>query len=287
MGIKGVLALALGVALASLAVVQVAGVPDGQAVYAVNAGGPTLVGSDGIKYLADTTPSEERGEVSQYGKQATVSGADPKDMLLYQTERYHTKTFSYTIPIREDGLYALVMKFNEVYFDAPGRKVFEVRLNGQTIRDEVDIYKEVGKNRALDLINEFEVKNNKLVIDGREFPFTGKLELSFVKLPNADNPKICAIAVVKGGSSFVNSFAAKIEDYEDEEEEDIVELDDIADLKKLNSASRGNDPYSYDLQSMAPLLITFGLFFISVYSLTKITGDSNNKKAKTPRKVGK
>ena len=45
------------------------------------------------------------------------------DQILYQTERYHTSTFGYDIPVSEDGWYLLVLKFSEVYFNAPNMKV--------------------------------------------------------------------------------------------------------------------------------------------------------------------
>ena len=47
------------------------------------------------------------------------------DQILYQTERYHTDTFGYDIPVKEDGWYLLVLKFSEVYFNAPNMKVSE------------------------------------------------------------------------------------------------------------------------------------------------------------------
>lgn len=39
--------------------------------------------------------------------------------------RYHTSTFGYDIPVSQDGPYVLVLKFCEVYFDAPGQKVLD------------------------------------------------------------------------------------------------------------------------------------------------------------------
>lgn len=47
----------------------------------------------------------------------------PNDQILYQTERYHHSTFGYDIPVVEDGNYVMVLKFCEVYFNAPNMKV--------------------------------------------------------------------------------------------------------------------------------------------------------------------
>ena len=46
-----------------------------------------------------------------------------EDQILYQTERYDTATFGYDIPVYDDGWYLLVLKFSEVYFNAPNMKV--------------------------------------------------------------------------------------------------------------------------------------------------------------------
>lgn len=45
------------------------------------------------------------------------------DQILYQTERYHNGDFGYSIPLKEDGDYVLVLKFSEVWFNTPNQKV--------------------------------------------------------------------------------------------------------------------------------------------------------------------
>ena len=47
-----------------------------------------------------------------------------QDQTLYQTERYHTATFGYDVPVPGDGWYTLVLKFSEVYFSQPSMKVY-------------------------------------------------------------------------------------------------------------------------------------------------------------------
>lgn len=94
----------------------------GDIVYAVNCGGEAHTDSQGwIHYQADPVSV---GTASDYGKQLVISRVPPPDQILYQTERYHTATFGYDIPVsRGDGNYVLVLKFSEVYFNAPGMKV--------------------------------------------------------------------------------------------------------------------------------------------------------------------
>jgi hypothetical protein len=53
----------------------------------------------------------------------TKEFCDIRLQILYQTERYHTSTFGYDIPVAEDGHYLLILKFSEVYFNAPNMKV--------------------------------------------------------------------------------------------------------------------------------------------------------------------
>ena len=77
----------------------------------------------GIRYKAD---NNHIGISSEFGRSLIISGVGHEDMILYQTERYHTSSFSYNIPIDEDGEYVLVTKYSEVYFNHPGGKVGRV-----------------------------------------------------------------------------------------------------------------------------------------------------------------
>ena len=63
------------------------------------------------------------GEASDYGKTMLIQRVAPQDQVLYQTERFHHDDFSYSIPLKEDGDYVLVLKFCEVWFNAPNQKV--------------------------------------------------------------------------------------------------------------------------------------------------------------------
>lgn len=89
-------------------------------IYAVNCGGPKHTDRYGIKYVAD---NHKVGIASEFGRTLTISRVHPDDMILYQTERYHTTSFSYDIPIVDEGEYILITKFAEVYFTHPNGKV--------------------------------------------------------------------------------------------------------------------------------------------------------------------
>lgn len=119
-------------------------------VYAVNCGGDAHTDSLGIHYERDPLHGKI-GIASDYGKRLLIGRVPPNDQILYQTERYHTNTFGYDIPLNTDGDYVLVLKFCEVYFNAPDQKVFDIVLNGDhTIVSDLDIFDKVGKGVAHD-----------------------------------------------------------------------------------------------------------------------------------------
>ncbi|XP_014787699.2 uncharacterized protein LOC106881727 [Octopus bimaculoides] len=92
----------------------------GEITWAVNCGGGVHTDIHGIRYQADYLKT---GIASDYGKNLMIQRIVPQDQILYQTERYHTSTFGYEIPIKEDGDYVLTLKFCEVWFTSPNQKV--------------------------------------------------------------------------------------------------------------------------------------------------------------------
>ena len=92
----------------------------GEVVYAVNSGGPAHTDLNGVHYQADKLTV---GTSSDFGKSLSIGRVAPADQILYQTERYHFSNFGYNIPIKENGDYVLILKFCEVYFQAPRLKV--------------------------------------------------------------------------------------------------------------------------------------------------------------------
>ncbi len=175
-----------------------AGLNPKNVVYAVNCGGPALKTKDGVRYEADSGFSS--GLASDYGLVNFASIRNTKDSELYQTERYDTQTFSYQVPVPSDGVYTLVLKFSEVYFSSEGEKIFNVRLGDVEVISDLDIFAKVGKGAAYDEFVEFTVLKNQLYINGQLVQkglTAGKLTVDFVK-GFADNPKVNAIALVKG-----------------------------------------------------------------------------------------
>ncbi|MBQ7187898.1 MAG: autotransporter-associated beta strand repeat-containing protein [Kiritimatiellae bacterium] len=68
---------------------------------------------------------------------------------MYQQERY-VATLTITLPNLVAGAdYVVELHLTENYFDATGRRVFNVAINGTTVQQSVDIYKLAGKFKAL------------------------------------------------------------------------------------------------------------------------------------------
>jgi len=97
----------------------------GEVVYAVNSGGPAHTDLNGVHFQADKLTV---GTASDFGKSLSIGRVAPADQILYQTERYHFSNFGYSIPIKENGDYVLILKFCEVYFQGPRLKVRRLEI---------------------------------------------------------------------------------------------------------------------------------------------------------------
>lgn len=98
----------------------------GEIIYALNAGGESFTDSHGIRYRRDYLTV---GTASDYGRMVDIKRVGSADKALYETERYATETFGYTIPMPAgDGDYVLWLKFSEVWFNAPNLKVTILKI---------------------------------------------------------------------------------------------------------------------------------------------------------------
>lgn len=169
-------------------------------IYAINAGGEEHRDVNGILYARDPL-MDKVGIASDYGRQLlSIGRLQSQDEYLYQTERYHTSTFGYDIPTAADGEYVLILKFCEVYFQAPNMKVFDVVLNGDhTVITDLDIYQQVGgRGIAHDEYVYFSISRGRLFFKGDESDIRGgRIRIEFIK-GYRDNPKINAIVLLKG-----------------------------------------------------------------------------------------
>lgn len=239
-------------------------------IYAINAGGDSHVDSYGIRYAKDPL-SGKIGTGSDYGKQLLIGRVNPVDQILYQTERYHHNTFGYDIPVSDDGDYVMILKFCEVYFNSANMKVFDIILNGDhTVVSDLDIFDKVGRGIAHDEYVPFTIQNGKFYYNDDESDIAGgKIRVEFIK-GYRDNPKINAIAVIKGSLDDVPQLGPIPQDSE-EEEDSQEEEEEVVSRPRHTSGPRTPDPYSEESSSvMLPILIAIGAFIPILFCLCKL-----------------
>jgi hypothetical protein len=79
----------------------------------------------------------------------THSITGTSDPTLYQTERWDwSPTLTYNIPV-VNGTYTVTLHFAEIYFNAPGQRVFDVSIEGQTVLQNFDIWAVAGQFAAV------------------------------------------------------------------------------------------------------------------------------------------
>ncbi|KAG7159734.1 malectin-A-like [Homarus americanus] len=255
----------------------------GEVIYAVNAGGDAHIDVYGVRYEKDPLTGKV-GTASDFGKQLVIGRVPPGDQVLYQTERYHHSTFGYEIPLKGDGDYVLVLKFSEVYFNAPDQKVFDVAMNGDmTVVPALDIFGRVGRGVAHDEYVPFTVASNTLIVGGQESPLrSNRVKVDFVK-GYKDNPKVNAIFVIKGRLDDVPKLPPLPR--EEDLDSDIEEPRPSANLQNNNnqnnkqsqttkrrpSGPRTPDPYALDdTSSMLPVFVAIGAAIPILFCLCKL-----------------
>ena len=145
----------------------------GETVSALNAGGKVYTDKAGVSYSAD--------RYYQGGKtwKTSSSIAGTEDDALYKSERYGN--FSYAVPVPK-GNYVVTLKFAEIHWSSANCRIFNVKVGGQEVIRNLDLFAKVGKNRAYDVAIPVSVND-------------GILRIEFVSIK--DNAKISAILVRK------------------------------------------------------------------------------------------
>lgn len=242
-------------------------------VYAINAGGASVVDKTlGIVYESDLD-DEHKSSVAGVSAASTmhIDRAPAEYQPVYKTERYATESFSYTITTPADGDYTLVLKFSEVYWTRAGAKIFDVSLdNSIDVVNDLDIYNEAGRFVAHDELVEFAIKDQEIVYGGQSHAVGKTFTVDFVKGAE-DNPKVCAILLVKGSKvdalalAPLNDLAAPeddapevdVDEYNDDEEEDFADDEYSGDADDLSSESESagqNEDEAEDDQSGVPII---------------------------------
>ncbi len=124
--------------------------------YRLNVGGPAYTDKAGNLYAADAgffRPSSAPAEPT--AGPSTRAIADTEDDTLYQTYRaflpntaQDNRKLSYNLSV-PPGVYDLRLHFAELYWDAPGKRVFDVVVEDKTLLDNFDILAQTSKFSAL------------------------------------------------------------------------------------------------------------------------------------------
>ncbi len=73
--------------------------------------------------------------------------ADTQDDPLYQTVVYNLDGYQIKVP---DGTYTVRLRFCEPHYSDKAKRVFGIRVQGRRVVERLDVFEQVGKNRALD-----------------------------------------------------------------------------------------------------------------------------------------
>jgi hypothetical protein len=146
---------------------------DGTTVIAISCGGKAA-----SPYIADTDFSG--GAVSGGTTHAitTTSVTDPAPQEVYQHGR--VADFTYTIPSLTVGTaYTVRLHFCEYYWDAAGKRTFNVKINGTQVLTDFDIFKTAGgeyianvqqfsadPNSSGQIVIQFSTIVNNAIVDG-------------------------------------------------------------------------------------------------------------------------
>ncbi len=138
----------------------------------VNAGGPAYTDSLGNAWSADTQFTAG----STIAEGGTIAGTN--DSTLYDTQRYGSN-FSYIFHV-PTGTYQATLLFAETYSGdmAAGDRIFNVLVNGVTVISNLDIFAQVGGNKALN-----EVLNNIA-------PSAGAVTIQFIGTNSPDTSAV-------------------------------------------------------------------------------------------------
>jgi Malectin domain len=128
----------------------------------------------GVVWNADS--NFDSGKVYASAKRVTGT-ATPE---LFQNERFNDAPFEYRFCVK-NGEYQVALKFAEVWFNAPGQRVFDVAVNGETVLQRLDVIAQAGgPDRALERAFRTHVSD-------------GQIDIRFS--PIVSNPKISAIEI--------------------------------------------------------------------------------------------
>ena len=181
-------------ALVGVIVALLAGLSAAVPGAALAAAGDITIGS-GIGSVQDsqgTWYSAAQGFIG--GRTWSTGAATPilgtSDDALYRSEWVGMSAFRQPVSA---GTYDVTLKMAEIYYQAPGQRVFSVKAEGADVLKDIDIFSAVGRDAAYDRTFRVTVSD-------------GTLDLGFSA--SRDMPKVSAVKIVRVGDSTAAAVAA-------------------------------------------------------------------------------
>lgn len=131
----------------------------------VNAGGSAYVDTSGYRWSADQ--AYKAGGWGYIGGDSYTAVRDvegTRDPVLYKTERWWSDKGSYVFDA-PNGAYQVELRFAETLRDGPGRRLFDVQIEGQRVLANLDIFAAAGFYRPYDVRFTTTVSDGQLNID--------------------------------------------------------------------------------------------------------------------------
>lgn len=126
-------------------------------VFRINAGGPYL-----YRGLEVWLPDTRFSGGNTYSNRVPISNTENDS--LYQTER--NGDFSYEIPVPRPGQYTLELHFSEIFWDRSGQRLFDLIVENDLFRTNIDLVKDIGLKKAnVVRIENLEVKDGNLSLE--------------------------------------------------------------------------------------------------------------------------
>ncbi len=156
--------------------------PSLEVLHRINAGGLAYTDSLGQEWSADF------GYNTGYAFKTSNTVTGTTDPALYQSERWDPsggEELRYSLPLA-DGTYVVRLHFADIYSgtNQPGKRAFDISIEGLTVLEDLDVVAEVGPLTARDVTFTVDVADGVLDIE-----FFHKIE----------NPKVNAIEVFSTG----------------------------------------------------------------------------------------
>jgi YVTN family beta-propeller protein len=136
----------------------------------INCGGPSITDPIGNAWAAD----------DQRNRSITTAPiANTNNPAIYQKESWTTGTLGYQFAV-PNGSRTVNLHFAEIYLTQPGQRVFNIVINGTTVRSGFDILATAGANTANVQSFNVSVTNGQLII--QLVPVTGTPKLSGIEI---------------------------------------------------------------------------------------------------------